>query len=84
MSNSPSRKQLNVTVVGAGIVGAAIAYSLSKRGAAVTVFDKGRPGARRGNQPLLRLDQRYGQAPCILPQLQPDVVGYVGAIRQGP
>lgn len=44
MSTSPSRKQLNVTVVGAGIVGAAIAYSLSKRGAAVTVFDKGRPG----------------------------------------
>ncbi|MEE8465226.1 MAG: FAD-dependent oxidoreductase, partial [Dehalococcoidia bacterium] len=37
-------KQLNVTVVGAGIVGSAIAYSLAKRGAAVTVIDKGRPG----------------------------------------
>ena len=31
-------------MVGAGIVGAAIAYSLTKRGAAVTVIDKGRPG----------------------------------------
>jgi glycine/D-amino acid oxidase-like deaminating enzyme len=31
-------------VIGAGIVGAAIAYSLAKRGSAVTVIDKGRPG----------------------------------------
>ena len=44
MSTGPSRKQLNVTVVGAGIVGAAIAYALAKRGAAVTVIDRGRPG----------------------------------------
>ncbi len=44
MSTSPSNKNLNVTVVGAGIVGAAIAYSLAKRGVAVTVVDKGRPG----------------------------------------
>ena len=44
MPTDPSRKQPNVTVVGAGIVGAAIAYSLAKRGAAVTVIDKGRPG----------------------------------------
>ena len=44
MSIGSSNKILNVTVVGAGIVGAAIAYSLAKRGAAVTVVDKGRPG----------------------------------------
>ena len=44
MSTSPPNKNLNVTVVGAGIVGAAIAYSLAKRGVAVTVVDKGRPG----------------------------------------
>ena len=44
MSTGPSKKQLNITVVGAGIVGAAIAYSLAKRGAAVTVIDRGRPG----------------------------------------
>ena len=37
-------QQLDVTVVGAGIVGAAIAYSLAKRGVSVTVVDKGRPG----------------------------------------
>ena len=30
MSTSPSNKNLNVTVVGAGIVGAAIAYSLAE------------------------------------------------------
>lgn len=45
LSSNQLSKQLNVTVVGAGIVGAAIAYSLAKRGAAVTVIDKGRPGA---------------------------------------
>ena len=44
MSTGPSDKKINVTVVGAGIVGAAIAYSLSRRGVTVTVVDKGRPG----------------------------------------
>ncbi|MCH9017620.1 MAG: FAD-binding oxidoreductase, partial [Chloroflexi bacterium] len=44
MSTGPPRTQLNVTVIGAGIVGAAIAYSLARRGVAVTVIDKGRPG----------------------------------------
>ena len=44
MSTGPSSKQINVTVIGAGIVGSAIAYTLAKRGATVTVIDKGRPG----------------------------------------
>ena len=44
MSTGTSRKQLSVTVVGAGIVGSAIAYTLARRGAAVTVIDKGQPG----------------------------------------
>ena len=44
MSTGRSRKQLNVTVVGAGVVGSAIAYSLAKHGASVTVIDRGRPG----------------------------------------
>jgi glycine/D-amino acid oxidase-like deaminating enzyme len=44
MSTSSSNKQINVTVIGAGIVGSAIAYTLAKRGATVTVIDKGRPG----------------------------------------
>lgn len=44
MSTSSLGNKLNVTVVGAGIVGSAIAYSLAKRGVAVTVLDKGRPG----------------------------------------
>ncbi len=42
--SDPSDSSIRVTVVGAGIVGAAIAYSLAKRGAAVTVVDKGQPG----------------------------------------
>ena len=44
MSIGSSNKIINVTVVGAGIVGAAIAYSLAKRGVSVTVVDRGRPG----------------------------------------
>jgi len=44
MSTGSSRKHPKVSVVGAGIVGAAIAYSLAKRGAEVTVIDKGQPG----------------------------------------
>ena len=39
MSTSHAQSQLNVTVVGAGIVGSAIARSLAKRGAAVTILD---------------------------------------------
>ena len=44
MSTNHAQRQLKVTVVGAGIVGSAIAHSLAKRGAAVTIIDKGRPG----------------------------------------
>ena len=44
MSTNHAQSQLKVTVVGAGIVGSAIAQSLAKRGAAVTIIDKGRPG----------------------------------------
>ncbi len=44
-SNSQLDNQLNVTVIGAGIVGSAIAFSLAKRGAAVTIVDKGNPGS---------------------------------------
>jgi glycine/D-amino acid oxidase-like deaminating enzyme len=38
-------KQDRVVIVGAGIMGASIAYHLSKRGANVTVLEKQRPGA---------------------------------------
>ncbi len=34
-----------MAIVGAGIIGASIAYHLAKRGAEVTVFEKARPGA---------------------------------------
>jgi glycine/D-amino acid oxidase-like deaminating enzyme len=45
MASGPLDKRLNVTVVGAGIVGAAIACSLARRGVAVTVVDRGQPGS---------------------------------------
>ena len=37
-------KSANVAVVGAGILGAAIAWSLGRRGVNVTLIDKGQPG----------------------------------------
>ena len=44
MLTNPGNNNPSVTVIGAGIVGAAITYTLAKRGADVTVIDKGRPG----------------------------------------
>ena len=41
----PASKQVEVTVVGAGIIGAAISYSLAKRGASVTIIDRSYPGS---------------------------------------
>ena len=38
-------KQDHVVIVGAGIIGASIAYHLAKRGARVTILEKQRPGA---------------------------------------
>src|SRR5579864_1510299 len=38
-------KQDHVVIVGAGIMGASIAYHLAKRGAKVTILEKQRPGA---------------------------------------
>ena len=39
-----SRSSMNVAVVGAGIVGGAIAFYLARRGAEVTLIDAGEPG----------------------------------------
>jgi len=39
-------------VIGAGIVGAAIAYELAKRGVAVTLLEKSKPAAGAAGGPL--------------------------------
>ncbi len=38
-------KQCDVIVIGAGIIGAACAWQLAKRGQSVTLIDNGQPGA---------------------------------------
>ena len=43
-TRASQRRALRVGVVGAGIVGASIAYHLSRAGARVTVFEKAQPG----------------------------------------
>ena len=66
MSTAP-----RVAVIGAGIVGASIAYHLARRGAAVTVLDRGQP-AGRGDRKVVRLDQRHlGQPRTLLPPALP-------------
>ncbi len=45
MAQQHSRNRLNVVVIGAGIVGASIAYHLCRRGASVTVIDEQSPGS---------------------------------------
>jgi len=46
----------DLVVVGAGIVGASVAYHAARAGAAVTLVDAGRPGRRRDGG-LVRLDR---------------------------
>ena len=41
----------NIAVIGAGIVGASIAFHLARRGAKVTLIDAGEPGKKSKVQP---------------------------------
>ncbi|MQB44295.1 FAD-dependent oxidoreductase [Rhizobium sp. ICMP 5592] len=54
-----------VVVVGAGIIGAAIAFELQRRGRQVTLIDKGEPGegASFGNMASIALDFAAGSGP---------------------
>lgn len=54
-----------VIVVGAGIIGAAIAFELQRRGRQVTLVDKGEPGegASFGNMASIALDFAAGSGP---------------------
>ena len=45
MSGSAGIKRRHIAVIGAGIVGASIAYRIAARGFAVTVIDKATPGS---------------------------------------
>lgn len=50
-------RPVRVIVIGAGIVGASIAYHLARQGALVTILEKTRPGAG-GHPRLVRMAQR--------------------------
>ncbi|MGH6921892.1 MAG: NAD(P)/FAD-dependent oxidoreductase [Geminicoccaceae bacterium] len=49
-----------VVVVGAGIVGASIAYHLARRGAAVTVLDRGQPAGEATEKSFAWINATYG------------------------
>ncbi|UWU14545.1 FAD-binding oxidoreductase [Rhizobium sullae] len=59
------RKQ-TVAVVGAGVIGASIAFELQRRGFQVTLIDKGEPGrgASYGNMASIALDFAPGSGPA--------------------
>jgi glycine/D-amino acid oxidase-like deaminating enzyme len=54
---SPSRR---VIVIGAGIVGASIAWHLARRGAAVTVIDRGQPAGEATEKSFAWINATYG------------------------
>jgi D-amino-acid dehydrogenase len=58
-------KKQTVAVVGAGVVGAAIAFELQRRGLQVTLIDKGEPGrgTSYGNMASIALDFAAGSGP---------------------
>jgi glycine/D-amino acid oxidase-like deaminating enzyme len=49
-----------IAVIGAGIVGASIAYHLARRGAAVTVVDRGRPGGEATEKSFAWINAGWG------------------------
>jgi glycine/D-amino acid oxidase-like deaminating enzyme len=49
-----------IAVIGAGIVGASIAYHLARRGAAVTVLDRGQPAGEATEKSFAWLNATYG------------------------
>lgn len=60
-----------VAVVGAGVVGASIAYELQRRGFQVTLIDKGEPGrgTSYGNMASIALDFAAGSGPATWKKL---------------
>lgn len=60
-----NEKKQTVTVVGAGVIGAAIALELQRRGLQVTLIDKGEPGrgTSYGNMASIALDFAAGSGP---------------------
>jgi glycine/D-amino acid oxidase-like deaminating enzyme len=49
-----------VVVIGAGIVGASIAYHLARRGAAVTVLDRGQPAGEATEKSFAWINATWG------------------------
>lgn len=68
MANETSK---TVAVVGAGVVGASIAFELQRRGFQVTLIDKGEPGrgTSYGNMASIALDFAAGSGPATWKKL---------------
>ena len=62
-SPSPSRKP-RITIVGAGIVGASIAFHLSRRQADVTVVDHAEPGSGASSHSFAWINATVGKEPA--------------------
>ena len=60
---TPASASMKVTVVGAGIVGASIAYHLAKAGAAVTVIDKDGPATHASRGTFAWINATWAKQP---------------------
>ena len=78
----PRHVPRHVIVIGAGILGASIAWRIAARGVRVTVIDRGEPGSGASSHSFC-LDQCRGQGTHRLPQSEPPVAGDVAAFRRG-
>lgn len=83
------RRAPAIVVIGAGIVGASVAYHLAARGGLVTLIDKGQPGADCtaksfgwiGDQPSPLRNVAVGEYHRLLDELQPALnVKWTGAL----
>lgn len=81
-SRGPSNRGLRVVVAGAGIVGASIAYHLSKSGAAVTVIDKLGPATHASRGTFAWINATWAKQPRHYHSLTQDSVASWGGLQR--
>jgi glycine/D-amino acid oxidase-like deaminating enzyme len=80
--SNASAKGLKVVVVGAGIVGASIAYHLAKAGASVTVIDKEGPATHASRGTFAWINATYAKQPRYYHQLSQQSVTSWHSLQQ--
>ena len=71
---------MRIAVIGAGIVGGAIAFNLARRGADVALVDAGEPGMGATSHSFAWING-FGEGAATLQRPQSPLAGYLGQIR---